>query len=161
MTISATPEWDALEAHRAAQEGIHLRDLFRDDAGRGERLTLAAGELFLDYSKHPVTDETLGLLLALTDRAGLRDRIDAMFRGDRINVTEDRAVLHIALRAPRDRVIEVDGHDVVPEVHEVLDRMAAFSDRVRAGSWTGATGMRIRNVVNIGIGGSDLGPAMA
>jgi glucose-6-phosphate isomerase len=161
MTISMTPEWEALESHRAELEGIHLRDLFRDDAGRGERLTLAAGELFLDYSKHLVTDETLGLLLALTGRAGLRDRIDAMFRGDRINVTEDRAVLHVALRAPRDRVIEVDGHDVVPEVHEVLERMAAFSDRVRAGTWTGATGMRIRNVVNIGIGGSDLGPAMA
>jgi glucose-6-phosphate isomerase len=161
MTISMTPEWEALESHRAELEGIHLRDLFRDDAGRGERLTLAAGELFLDYSKHLVTDETLGLLLVLAGRAGLRDRIDAMFRGDRINVTEDRAVLHVALRAPRDRVIEVDGHDVVPEVHEVLERMAAFSDRVRAGTWTGATGMRIRNVVNIGIGGSDLGPAMA
>jgi glucose-6-phosphate isomerase len=161
MTISVTPEWEALESHRAELEGIHLRDLFRDDAGRGERLTLAAGELFLDYSKHLVTDETLGLLLALTGRAGLRDRIDAMFRGDRINVTEGRAVLHVALRAPRDRVIEVEGHDVVPEVHEVLERMAAFSDRVRAGTWTGATGMRIRNVVNIGIGGSDLGPAMA
>jgi glucose-6-phosphate isomerase len=161
MTISVTPEWEALESHRAELEGNHLRDLFRDDAGRGERLTLAAGELFLDYSKHLVTDETLGLLLALTGRAGLRDRIDAMFRGDRINVTEGRAVLHVALRAPRDRVIEVEGHDVVPEVHEVLERMAAFSDRVRAGTWTGATGMRIRNVVNIGIGGSDLGPAMA
>jgi glucose-6-phosphate isomerase len=161
MTISMTPEWEALESHRAELEGIHLRDLFRDDAGRGERLTLAAGELFLDYSKHLVTDETLGLLLVLAGRAGLRDRIDAMFRGDRINVTEDRAVLHVALRAPRDRVIEVDGHDVVPEVHEVLERMAAFSDRVRAGTWTGGTGMRIRNVVNIGIGGSDLGPAMA
>ncbi|MDP9326734.1 MAG: glucose-6-phosphate isomerase [Actinomycetota bacterium] len=161
MTISSTPEWKALEAHRARQEGVHLRDLFREDAGRGDRLTLQAGDLFLDYSKHLMTDDTLGLLLALADRAGLRDRIDAMFRGDRINVTEDRAALHVALRAPRGTVIEVDGHDVVPEVHEVLNRMSAFSDRVRAGTWTGATGLRIRNVVNIGIGGSDLGPAMA
>jgi glucose-6-phosphate isomerase len=161
MTITATPEWQALEAHRATQQGVHLRDLFREDVTRGERLTVDAADLFLDYSKHLVTDETLGLLLALADRAGLRDRIDAMFRGDRINVTEDRAALHVALRAPRDAVIEVDGHDVVPEVHQVLDRMAAFSDQVRAGSWTGATGMRIRNVINIGIGGSDLGPAMA
>ncbi len=161
MTISSTPEWKALEAHRVKQEGVHLRDLFREDAGRGGRLTLQAGDLFLDYSKHLMTDDTLGLLLALADRAGLRDRIDAMFRGDRINVTEDRAALHVALRAPRGTVIEVDGHDVVPEVHEVLNRMAAFSDRVRAGTWTGATGLRIRNVVNIGIGGSDLGPAMA
>jgi glucose-6-phosphate isomerase len=161
MTITATPEWQALEAHRATQQGVHLRDLFREDVTRGERLTVDAADLFLDYSKHLVTDETLGLLLALADRAGLRDRIDAMFRGDRINVTEDRAALHVALRAPRDAVIEVDGHDVVPEVHQVLDRMAAFSEQVRAGSWTGATGMRIRNVINIGIGGSDLGPAMA
>ncbi|MBA3691072.1 MAG: glucose-6-phosphate isomerase, partial [Actinobacteria bacterium] len=161
MTITTTTEWEALEAHRAMQEGVHLRDLFGEDAGRGERLTLDAGDLFLDYSKHLVTDETLGLLLALADRAALRDRIDAMFRGDRINVTEDRPVLHVALRAPRGTVIQVDGHDVVPDVHQVLDRMAAFSERVRAGDWTGATGMRIRNVVNIGIGGSDLGPAMA
>jgi glucose-6-phosphate isomerase len=161
MTITATPEWQALEAHRATQQGIHLRDLFREDADRGERFTVTAAELFLDYSKHLVTDETLALLLALADRTGLCDRIDAMFRGDRINVTEDRAALHVALRAPRDAVIEVDGHDVVPEVHQVLDRMAAFSQQVRAGSWTGATGVRIRNVINIGIGGSDLGPAMA
>jgi glucose-6-phosphate isomerase len=161
MTISTTTEWRALEAHWAAHQGVHLRDLFGEDAGRGERLTVEAAELFLDYSKHLVTEETLGLLLALAARAGLRERIDAMFRGDRINLTEDRAVLHIALRAPRDAVIEVDGRDVVPEVHEVLDRMAVFSDQVRAGSWTGATGRRIRSVINIGIGGSDLGPAMA
>jgi glucose-6-phosphate isomerase len=161
LTITSTPQWRALEAHRASLEGVHLRRLFADDAGRGDRLTLVAGDLFLDYSKHLVTDETLGLLLALAERAGLRARIDAMFRGERINVTEDRAALHVALRAPRDAVIEVDGHDVVPDVHEVLDRMAAFSDRVRGGSWTGATGTPIANVVNIGIGGSDLGPAMA
>ena len=140
---------------------MHLRDLFREDPGRGERLTLEAGDLYLDYSKHLVTDETIGLLLALADRAGLRDRIEAMFRGDRINVTEDRPALHVALRAPRGEVIEVDGHDVVPDVHEVLDRMSAFSERVRGGDWTGATGATIRDVVNIGIGGSDLGPAMA
>jgi glucose-6-phosphate isomerase len=159
--ISATPEWAALEAHHRKMADVHLRDLFSADPARGERLTLEAVDLYLDFSKHRVTDETIRLLLALADRAGLRERIDAMFRGDRINVTEDRPALHVALRAPRDRVIEVDGHDVVPEVHEVLDRMSAFSDRVRGGDWTGATGERIRAVVNIGIGGSDLGPAMA
>jgi glucose-6-phosphate isomerase len=161
VRIDATPEWAALEAHRAERAGVHLRELFREDPGRGERLTLEAADLFLDYSKHLVTDETIGLLLALAERAGLRDRIEAMFRGERINVTEDRPVLHVALRAPRGEVIEVDGHDVVPDVHEVLDRMGAFSERVRGGDWTGATGERIRAVVNIGIGGSDLGPAMA
>ena len=140
---------------------MHLRDLFREDPARGERLTLEAADLYLDYSKHLVTDETIGLLLALADRAGLRDRIEAMFRGDRINVTEDRPALHVALRAPRGEVIRVDGHDVVPDVHEVLDRMSAFSERVRGGDWTGATGETIGAVVNIGIGGSDLGPAMA
>jgi glucose-6-phosphate isomerase len=159
--ISETPEWAALEAHHRRLADVHLRELFATDPGRGERLTLEAADLFLDYSKHRVTDETIGLLLALADRAGLRERIGAMFRGDRINVTEDRPALHVALRAPRDRVIEVDGHDVVPDVHEVLDRMSTFSDRVRGGDWTGATGERIRSVVNIGIGGSDLGPAMA
>ena len=161
MKIDASPEWAALEAHRSDRAGVHLRDLFREDPERGERFTLEAADLYLDYSKHLVTDDTLRLLLALADRADLRDRIDAMFRGDRINVTEDRPALHVALRAPRGEVIEVDGHDVVPDVHEVLDRMSAFSDRVRSGSWTGATGGRIRTVVNIGIGGSDLGPAMA
>ena len=159
--IGATPEWAALVAHHRELEGTHLRDLFAADPLRGERLTLEVADLYLDYSKHLVTDETLRLLLALADRAGLRERIDAMFRGDRINVTEDRPVLHVALRVPRDQVIEVDGQNVVREVHEVLDRMGAFSDRVRGGDWTGATGAAIRNVVNIGIGGSDLGPAMA
>ena len=161
MKIDETPQWAALQTHRAEQANVHLRDLFRDDPSRGERLSLEAGDLFLDYSKHLVTDETLGLLQALAERAGLRQQIDAMFRGDRINITENRPVLHVALRAPRDAVIEVDGHDVVPDVHEVLDRMSAFSDRVRSGDWTGATGKQIRTVVNIGIGGSDLGPAMA
>ncbi len=161
MKIETTPEWAALEAHHAEQAGVHLRDLFREDPARGERLTLEAADLYLDYSKHLVTDETIALLLALADRAGLRDRIEAMFRGERINVTEDRPALHVALRAPRGEVIEVDGHDVVPDVHEVLDRMSAFSERVRGGDWTGATGETIRAVVNIGIGGSDLGPAMA
>ncbi len=161
MKIETTPEWAALKAHHAEQAGVHLRDLFREDPARGERLTLEVADLYLDYSKHLVTDETIALLLALADRAGLRDRIEAMFRGERINVTEDRPALHVALRAPRGEVIEVDGHDVVPDVHEVLDRMSAFSERVRGGDWTGATGETIRAVVNIGIGGSDLGPAMA
>ena len=161
MKIDETAEWEALAAHHAERAGAHLRDLFREDPQRGERLTLEAGDLFLDYSKHLVTAETLGLLLALAERAGLRERIDAMFRGDHINVTEDRAALHVALRAPRDAAIEVDGRNVVPDVHEVLDRMSTFSERVRGGDWTGATGHRIRTVVNIGIGGSDLGPAMA
>ncbi|MEI6225377.1 MAG: glucose-6-phosphate isomerase [Deltaproteobacteria bacterium] len=155
------PAWKALAAHHDRIRGTHLRELFAGDPGRGERLTLEAAGLFLDYSKHRVTDETLRLLVALADESGLRERIDAMFRGDRINVTEDRAVLHVALRAPRGTVIRVDGKDVVPEVHAVLDRMAAFSDRVRSGAWLGHTGKRIKNVVNVGIGGSDLGPVMA
>ena len=161
MRISTTPEWAALTAHRDEMRDLHLRDLFREDPRRGERLTLEAADLYLDYSKHLVTDDTLELLLALAERAGVRERIEAMFRGERINVTEDRPVLHVALRAPSDAVIEVDGHDVVPDVHEVLERMAVFSDRVRAGEWSGATGRRITAVVNIGIGGSDLGPSMA
>ncbi len=161
MTITTTPEWEALVAHRATQEGVHLRDLFGKDTARGERLTLGADDLFLDYSKHLVTDETVGLLVAVADRAGLRERIDAMFRGDHVNVTEDRPAMHVALRAPLGSVMKVDGHDVVPAVHGVLDRMGSLSEQVRSGDWTGATGMRIRTVVNIGIGGSDLGPAMA
>ncbi len=159
--ITRTPEWETLETHRGKLEGVHLRDLFAEDPGRGEALTLETGDLYLDYSKNLVTRQTLDMLAALAERAGLRRRIDAMFAGERINVTEDRAVLHVALRAPADERIEVDGRNVVPEVHTVLDKMAAFSDRVRSGAWTGSTGERIRNVVNIGIGGSDLGPAMA
>ncbi|MCG7527633.1 glucose-6-phosphate isomerase [Streptomyces sp. OfavH-34-F] len=159
--LNQTPEWAALGKHREQLGSIHLRELFADDPARGTGYTLRVGDLHLDYSKHLVTDETLALLRALaaaTDVAGLRD---AMFRGEKINTTEDRAVLHTALRAPRDAVIEVDGENVVPAVHAVLDKMAAFSDRIRSGEWTGHTGKPIKNVVNIGIGGSDLGPAMA
>ena len=155
------PAWAALEAHARAMRQVHLRTLFADDPGRGERLTAEGAGLFLDYSKNRVTGETLALLLRLADEAGLAARIEAMFRGERINVTEDRAVLHVALRAPRDATLVVDGTDVVPEVHAVLDRMAAFAERVRSGTFTGHTGKRIRNVVNLGIGGSDLGPVMA
>ncbi|WP_404798581.1 glucose-6-phosphate isomerase [Streptomyces pristinaespiralis] len=159
--LNRMPEWTALGKHREQLGGTHLRELFAADAERGSRYTLQVGDLYLDYSKHLVTDETLELLrelAAATDVAGLRD---AMFRGEKINTTEDRAVLHTALRAPRDAVIEVDGENVVPDVHAVLDKMAAFSERIRSGEWTGHTGKRIRNIVNIGIGGSDLGPAMA
>ena len=155
------PAWKALEQHAASVRGLHLRQLFADDPGRGERLAVEAAGIYLDYSKNRVTDETLALLLRLAEESGLRERIDAMFRGDKINTTEGRAVLHVALRAPRGRSILVDGVDVVPEVHAVLDRMAEFARRVRGGSWTGHTGRRIRNVINIGIGGSDLGPVMA
>ncbi|MDJ0867382.1 MAG: glucose-6-phosphate isomerase [Myxococcota bacterium] len=155
------PAWKSLAEHRAKIEGLHLRDLFREDPERGERLTLDAVGLYLDYSKNRTTDQTLALLLDLARQSGLRERIDAMFRGDRINTTEDRAVLHVALRAPREASIELDGHDVVPGVHEVLDRAAAFAERLRSGDWKGHTGRRIRNVVNLGIGGSDLGPMMA
>ncbi|WP_320772891.1 glucose-6-phosphate isomerase [Streptomyces sp. CRN 30] len=160
--LDRRPEWTALADHRAhALRDPDLRDLFAADPGRAERYTARVGDLHVDYSKHLVTDETLALLrelAAATDVFGLRD---AMFRGERINTTEDRAVLHTALRAPRDAVVEVDGENVVPKVHAVLDKMAGFADRVRSGEWTGHTGRRIRNVVNIGIGGSDLGPAMA
>jgi glucose-6-phosphate isomerase len=159
--IDLTPEWAALELHATALRDAHLRDLFAADPGRGDRLTAEAAGLFLDYSKNRLTDETLRTLVALAERAGLRDRIAAMFRGERINTTEDRAVLHVALRAPKGTVIRVDGEDVVPGVHAVLERMAAFSERVRSGAWTGHTGRPIRSIVNIGIGGSDLGPAMA
>jgi glucose-6-phosphate isomerase len=155
------PAWEALERHAASVRGLCLRQLFADDPGRGERLAVEAAGIYLDYSKNRVTDETLALLLRLAEESGLRERIAAMFRGDKINTTEGRAVLHVALRAPRGRSILVDGVDVVPEVHAVLDRMADFSRRVRGGSWTGHTGRRIRNVINIGIGGSDLGPVMA
>ena len=159
--IARTDQWRALEAHAQAVEPLHLRRLFERDPARGDELTLEVGDLYLDYSKNRVTRETLDLLVALAQRAGVERRREAMFRGDRINVTENRPVLHVALRAPRGAVIEVDGHDVVPDVHEVLDRMADLAERVRSGAWTGATGSRIRNIVNIGIGGSDLGPAMA
>jgi glucose-6-phosphate isomerase len=159
--IDQTPAWQALTAHHEAIRDRHLRDLFAEDPGRAARLTADGAGLHLDYSKHRITDETVSLLLALARAAHLEARRDAMFAGGRINVTEDRAVLHTALRAPADTTIEVDGHDVVPGVHEVLDRMAAFALRVRSGDWQGFTGRRIRNVVNIGIGGSDLGPAMA
>ncbi|MFI1012186.1 glucose-6-phosphate isomerase [Streptomyces sp. NPDC020965] len=159
--LNQTPEWIALGKHRERLGGTHLRELFAADAGRGGAYTLRVGDLLIDYSKQLVTDETLTLLRELavaTDVTGLRD---AMFRGEKINTTEDRAVLHTALRAPRDAVVEADGENVVPGVHAVLDRMAAFSERVRSGEWTGHTGKPIKNIVNIGIGGSDLGPAMA
>jgi glucose-6-phosphate isomerase len=155
------PAYRALEEHFAQVGGLHLRQLFADDPARGERMTTEAEGLFLDYSKNRITDETLRLLLELAEQSGLRERIDAMFSGEHINSTEDRAVLHVALRAPRGTSIVVDGTDVVPEVHAVLDRMARFAEAIRAGEWRGHTGRRIRNVVNIGIGGSDLGPVMA
>ncbi|MBO1335323.1 glucose-6-phosphate isomerase [Streptomyces sp. VRA16 Mangrove soil] len=161
VALTQTPEWQALAKHREQLGDVQLRDLFATDPGRGSGWTLQVGDLHIDYSKHLVTDETLRLLRELasaTDVFGLRD---AMFRGDKINTTEDRAVLHTALRAPRDAVVEVDGENVVPGVHAVLDKMSAFADRVRGGEWTGHTGKRIKNIVNIGIGGSDLGPAMA
>ena len=153
--------WKALQAHYKTIRETHLRTLFEQDPRRGERMTAQGAGLFLDYSKNRVTDETLGLLLQLAEESGLRHRIDAMFSGQKINITEKRAVLHTALRAPRDATILVDGKNVVPEVHAVLDKMSDFANRVRSGQWTGFTGERIRNVVNIGIGGSDLGPVMA
>jgi glucose-6-phosphate isomerase len=159
--LTELPAWKALDAHAARIRSLHLRRLFADDPRRGERMVAEAAGLRLDYSKNRVTDETLTLLLALAEAAGLRKRLDAMFRGEKINVTEDRAVLHVALRAPRHQSIVVDGQDVVPQVHQVLDRMAAFATRVRSGDWTGHTGRPIRRVVNVGIGGSDLGPVMA
>src|SRR3989441_68036 len=153
--------WRALEDHYGTMRGRHLRDLFAGDPTRGERMTAEAAGVFLDYSKNRIDDETVSLLVQLAEQSGLRERIDAMFRGDRINVTENRAVLHVALRAPKGASITVDGKNVVPEVHAVLDKMAAFCNRVRSGAWQGHTGKRMRNVINIGIGGSDLGPVMA
>jgi glucose-6-phosphate isomerase len=161
IPLTDRPAWKALREHHAKIRNVHLRQLFGDDPRRGERLTVEGAGLYLDYSKHRVTDETIPLLLRLAEEVGLRERIDALFRGEKINVTEDRAVLHVALRSPRGQAIVVDGEDVVPKVHAVLDRMADFATRVRDGAWTGHTGKRIRNVVNIGIGGSDLGPVMA
>ena len=153
--------WKALQSHHAEIGNLHLRELFASDAARGERMTVEGAGLFLDYSKNRVTDETLKLLIALAEESGLRARIDAMFSGEKINITEKRAVLHVALRAPRGASIVVDGENVVPEVHAVLDKMTDFAIRVRSGDWKGHTGKRIRNVINIGIGGSDLGPVMA
>src|SRR5271167_1571033 len=159
--LTASPAWKSLEAHHQKIRELHLRELFSDDPKRGERMTVEAVGIYLDYSKNRITDETLKLLLQLSDECGLRGRIDAMFQGEKINVTENRAVLHVALRAPREATIVVDGENVVPQVHAVLDKMAEFSNRVRSGAWRGHTGKRIRNVINIGIGGSDLGPVMA
>lgn len=158
---SARPSWKALEAHAQKIRKASLRQMFAEDPARGERMNLEAVGLYLDYSKNLASDETLKLLLQLAEESGLRARIDAMFRGDKINVTENRAVLHVALRAPRNASIVLDGKNVVPEVHVVLDKMSDFCNRVRSGAWKGHTGKRIRNVINIGIGGSDLGPVMA
>jgi len=161
LPLRERPAWRALAAHHERVRATTLRELFAADPARGERLALEAAGVYFDYSKNRVTDETLGLLVALARECGLEQRIAAMFRGERINISENRAVLHVALRAPRDAAIVVDGENVVPHVHEVLDRMSAFAERVRTGAWTGHTGKRIFNVVNIGIGGSDLGPVMA
>jgi glucose-6-phosphate isomerase len=161
QTLTHRPAWKALEHHCRTIRNLHLRQMFADDPRRGERLAVEAAGIYLDYSKNRVTDETMRLLVALAEACGLRDRIDAMFRGEPINVTEKRAVLHTALRAPKSERILVEGVDVVPQVHAVLDRMAAFSNQLRSSEWRGYTGKRIRNVVNIGIGGSDLGPVMA
>ncbi|GAA1232359.1 MULTISPECIES: glucose-6-phosphate isomerase [Streptomyces] len=159
--LTVRPQWTALSDHRAKQRQVHLRDLFTTDPDRAGRYTVQVGDLHIDYSKHLITDETLALLQELATATDVFGQRDAMFRGEKINATEDRAVLHTALRAPRGAVVEVDGVDVVPQVHAVLDKMAVFAGRVRSGEWTGHTGKRIKNVVNIGIGGSDLGPAMA
>jgi len=159
--LNTRAAWKALEAHYQKVRELHLRKLFVDDATRGERMAVEAVGIYFDYSKHRITDETLALLLQLAEESGLRDRIDAMFRGEKINVTEKRSVLHVALRAPKGQAIVVDGEDVVPQVYAVLDKMADFSTRVRSGEWKGHTGKPIRNVINIGIGGSDLGPVMA
>jgi len=158
--LTQTDEWKALLAHHRAVRNLHLRDLFADDPARAQRFSIEAADLFLDFSKNRITDETVSLLIALARRSGLAERIEAMFRGDKINVTEDRAVLHIALRAPRHERSVVDGTDVVPGVHVVLDKMRDFTRRIRSGEWKGYTGQPITNIVNIGIGGSDLGPAM-
>ena len=159
--LTSRPAWKALQSHHQKVRDLQLRDIFAGDPKRGERLTAEAVGIYLDYSKHRVTDETLTLLRRLAEESGLRQRIDAMFRGEKINVTEDRAALHVALRAPRGASIVVDGKNVVPEVHAVIGKMTEFSNRVRSGAWKGHTGKRIRNVINIGIGGSDLGPVMA
>src|SRR2546429_8216418 len=161
LPLTARQSWKALQAHLEKIRELHLRRLFADDATRGERLTAEAVGIYLDYSKNRVTDETLALLCRLAEQSGLRERIDGMFRGDKINLTENRAVLHVALRAPRGTSIVVDGKNVVPEVHAVLGAMADFSNRVRSGARTGHTGKRIRNVVHIGIGGPGLRAVLA
>src|ERR1700744_3206814 len=160
-TVTELPAWKALSAHSQKIDRLHLREFFAQDPKRGERLTVEAAGLYLDYSKNRITDETLALLLQLAEQSGLRARIGGMFGRENINVSEKRAVLHVALRAPKGQSILVDGEDVLPQVHSVLDRMADFSNRVRGGVWRGHTGKPIRNIVNIGIGGSDLGPVMA
>src|SRR5437016_9973197 len=157
LPLTERRAWKALGNHFSKTRELHLRELFAADPKRGERMTAEAVGLFLDYSKNRITDETLKLLVQLADESGLRARIDAMFKGEKINVTENRAVLHVALRAPKGATIAVDGENVVPEVHAVLDKIADFADRIRSGEWKGHTGKRIRNVINIGIGGSDLG----
>jgi glucose-6-phosphate isomerase len=159
--LTGRPAWKSLKDHFQKVRELHMRELFASDPERGKRMTLDAEGIFLDYSKNRITDETINLLLRLAEESGLRQRIDAMFRGDKINITENRAVLHVALRAPRGASITVDGRNVVPDVHAVLDGMADFSNRIRTGAWKGHTGKRIRNIINIGIGGSDLGPVMA
>jgi glucose-6-phosphate isomerase len=161
IPLRTRPAWRALETHYEELDKVHLRDLFAGDPGRGERLTAEGAGLYLDYSKNRITDETIALLLQLAEESGLSERTEAMFRGDRINVSENRSVLHVALRMPKSESLVVDGVDVVAEVHGVLDRMSALADRIRSGEWTGHTGKPIRNVINIGIGGSDLGPVMA
>src|SRR5579863_8004888 len=161
LPLRKRPAWASLERHWQAIKALQLRQLFAEDPRRGERLIAEAAGIYLDYSKNRITDETLGLLLQLARESGLQERIAAMFRGDRINVSENRAVLHVALRAPRGSSIRLDGRDVVPDVHAVLDKMGDFATRLRSGAWKGHTGKRIRNVINIGIGGSDLGPVMA
>src|SRR5437899_7163395 len=159
--LTLRPAWKALEEHYQKIQTLHLRTLFAEDPRRGERFATEAVGIYFDYSKNRITEETMRLLLQLAEESGLQTRIEAMFRGEKINVTEKRAVLHVALRAPKGASIVVDGEEVVPKVHAVLDKMADFADRVRSGAWKGQTGKRIRNVVNIGIGGSDLGPVMA
>jgi glucose-6-phosphate isomerase len=159
--LTTRPAWKALEAHHRKVQALHLRNLFADDPKRGERMTAEAVGIFLDYSKNRITDETLKLLLQLAEDCGLRTRIDAMFGGEKINITEKRAVLHVALRAPKGASIVVDRENVVAQVHAVLDKMTAFANKVRSGEWKGHTGRGIKNVINIGIGGSDLGPVMA
>ncbi len=160
-SLTRLPAWKSLAEHNKEIKRLHLRDLFANDATRGEKFTADAAGVFLDYSKNRITNVTLQLLLQLAEESDLRARIDAMFRGDKINVTEKRAVLHVALRAPSDATFLVDGKNVVPDVHAVLDKMTSFSNRVRNGQWLGQTGKRVKNIVNIGIGGSDLGPVMA